>query len=557
MQPEQRSIKAGSQLIFHMIYSQAGSLEKALAEYVMNSADAGATEASLDLDPNGFTFSDDGNGFKSRAEIEEFFEQLAFNHVDGDRKFWVYGLGRAQSFAWAATKWRTGEFLMDVDIKHRGLDYLLTSNLGKVGGCKIEGQFYELLLPSDIENVRRNLVELVQYAPIPVRINGAVVNKDPENEKWDLETDDAYIRLRATGDLLVYNQGILAKKFSGREYGTGGTVVSKNALTLNVARNDILLTKCKVWPRIRKHLIDVGAEKTKKNTKLRDHERQFLASRLVTNEETYDKACDIRFIPDIKGRMMSLEQLAKHKCFTIAPEAGSRVGERVLEQKLALVLDPTVLELFHCDTAQELADWLREMSAYPRRPTWSRIDLASQPFEQFEDLISETHVLLESSVLNVKERAALTALTGAANWKLSMNLFREIGLQERQNRILHAGSSESADAWTDGKTMIAINRPLLKLADRGVTGFIDLMNLLAHEYTHDESDVASHEHDHDFYQSYHDLTSIHGPGGLSSMALKAATAYAGMIQREGKKLSHSQLRDADRELIVERSEPGL
>lgn len=555
MKQEKRTIQAGSELIFHMIYSQAGSLEKALAEYVMNSADAGATEAALNIDLDGFSFSDDGIGFKSQAEIEGFFETLAFKHTDGDRQYGRYGLGRAQSWAFCSTKWRTGEFLMDVDVKRKGLDYLLSSNLPRIKGCQIDGTFYEKLLPSDLNNVTRNLEELIRYMPIPVRINGEIVSKNPEAEKWDIETDDAYIKLRSTGDLAVYNQGVLVKKFSGHQYSTGGVVVSKSNLTLNVARNDILQAQCKVWPRIRRHLSEIGAEKTKKNTKLKDHERQFLAARFLAGDETYESIKSIKFIPDVKGRMMSLEQLARHKSFTIAPESGSRVGERIMNQKLELVLDPSVVSLFLANSPEEMADRLAKMSLYPHTLNVSRIQLKFSKFEDFESLISDVHELLDAKKITSREKAALKALSSATAWEMPIRMFRTVGLSDRKNRTLFAGKSETADAWTDGSTMIGINLPMLKLADRGVAGFFDLMCLLAHEYVHDAADLGSHEHDHDFYQAYHDITALHGATSLSAMAVKAANSYNKLLEMEGVKPNRARLRDADRQTILDRNSP--
>jgi hypothetical protein len=52
MQKETRKIVVGEALGYHMVYRQAGSLEKALAEYFMNSADSHSTVAELELEAN-------------------------------------------------------------------------------------------------------------------------------------------------------------------------------------------------------------------------------------------------------------------------------------------------------------------------------------------------------------------------------------------------------------------------------------------------------------------------------------------------------------------------
>lgn len=66
---EQRQIVAGTQLIYHAIYSQSGSLEKALLEYVMNSIDAGASRIDVTLDREQFVVTDDGTGFSRLDDI--------------------------------------------------------------------------------------------------------------------------------------------------------------------------------------------------------------------------------------------------------------------------------------------------------------------------------------------------------------------------------------------------------------------------------------------------------------------------------------------------------
>lgn len=53
------------QIIHHIIYSQAGSIGKAVIELIMNSVDAGAGAVIIDITPEGFSCRDDGRGFAS------------------------------------------------------------------------------------------------------------------------------------------------------------------------------------------------------------------------------------------------------------------------------------------------------------------------------------------------------------------------------------------------------------------------------------------------------------------------------------------------------------
>ncbi|GGR13354.1 hypothetical protein GCM10008957_27890 [Deinococcus ruber] len=116
-------------IIRNLIERQAGTLEKALMENVMNAIDAGATRVHVTLDRHGYTVDDDGRGFESNDQIEQYFETFGFEH-EGDalqagRTYGTFGIGRGQQWHWASTVYRSRHFSMAVDIRARGLDYLL------------------------------------------------------------------------------------------------------------------------------------------------------------------------------------------------------------------------------------------------------------------------------------------------------------------------------------------------------------------------------------------------------------------------------------------------
>jgi hypothetical protein len=65
-----------------------------------------------------------------------------------------------------------------------------------------------------------------------------------------------------------------------------------------------------------------------------------------------------------------------------------------------------------------------------------------------------------------------------------------------------AGSSDSAVAWTDGSSFIALERSYLATASRSIHGWADLVSTIAHEYAHVDS---SRNHDAEFYERFHEL----------------------------------------------------
>lgn len=137
---ETRQLTLHPLAIHTFIKAQAGSLGKALSEAVMNSVDAFADRVEIDVRPNRFVIKDNGQGFQNKEEIAAWFETLGFPHDEGNhRTFGKFGMGRAQMWAFARTTWRSNEFIMDVDVQTKGLDYSLTLSANSVKGTIIEG----------------------------------------------------------------------------------------------------------------------------------------------------------------------------------------------------------------------------------------------------------------------------------------------------------------------------------------------------------------------------------------------------------------------------------
>ena len=93
-------------IIRHLIFSQAGSLSKALLELCMNSLDAKAKTISVAFssDMRQVTVTDDGVGFNRTQEIKKLFGTFGFDHqteveMARNRQLGRFGLGRAQCLA--------------------------------------------------------------------------------------------------------------------------------------------------------------------------------------------------------------------------------------------------------------------------------------------------------------------------------------------------------------------------------------------------------------------------------------------------------------------------
>jgi hypothetical protein len=501
-------------ILYSIIQSQAGTLSKAFLEGVMNSIDARATSVSVTLDTEGFTIFDDGRGFQSRDEIDNWFGRFGTPHQEGDSTYGRFRMGRGQMMAFAITTWRTGTFKMSVDIKNKGMGFGLKEKLRAVKGCRITGKLYTPLSGSELEDVIRDFKSLVKYAQIPVRLNGKVISKNPKDLKWDLETDDAYIQIDREKDkpLMVYNLGVLVRDYPNWTYGCGGVVVSKRPLEVNFARNDILTSSCEVWRRTSQYIKSTNVKKVAKKGSLNDGERSFLAKQYIWGDikEVDVDPMDLKLITDITGRHHSVRDLMDAPRISSSTDKQGRTGSQLHRQGAAFVLSQETLSRFSVSCTSEL---LRVLGKATGRTFPEAVD-----FDKVAEGFSENFAVLAEDDLPVEERLALSVVH--AYHEKFFGWYRTF---EKTGGIrqLRVGDSNVAKAWTDGRTYITLERDMLKRAvKRGTVGFMDLLGTLTHEYCHDDADLESHDHDKHFFNKYHDLMQGGGLGKLLSLALE-------------------------------------
>jgi hypothetical protein len=337
---EQRQLTVHPAILYSIIKSQAGSLSKALLEAVMNAVDAGATKCSIKLDSSSFEVKDNGKGFSSRQEILDFFETFGTPHTEGDARYGKFRMGRGQMFSFGINTWQTGHFTMVVDIKGKGLDYSLKEEKKVTLGCHIKGQLYDAMPAYQLQDCITELKKFIQYVEIPVSVNGTVVSKKPEDQKWDLVTDDAYIKLNNSSSLAVYNLGVLVRDYGSYLLGSGGVVVSRKQLEVNFARNDILQHSCKVWGRVREHVRTISGAKVAKKASLTDSERQFLADQLTSSTDldwkNWSSLVSAYTVPTASSRHGTVKQMLDASVVVLVPPAYKRLGERLHRAKACL-----------------------------------------------------------------------------------------------------------------------------------------------------------------------------------------------------------------------------
>lgn len=251
-------------IIFSLITAQASGVEKALLELVMNSVDAGATRIDISLDQNGFVVADNGQGFADMQAIESCFGVFGLPHEKEDDAFYGrFRLGRAQSFGYAKTEWHTKNYKMFVDLNlaHDSSEYgYRTVEVDEFyQGCKVTGQFYKYLeycdpeinldmsiseSPYDVQNAVLALALSVKYLPVDVYINGVRVNLHRDTlVPYRVKNNVSYYltphldpKHRNQVTVQVYNKGVYA--YSIPSFLLTGDIVSDNAISLNMARNE-------------------------------------------------------------------------------------------------------------------------------------------------------------------------------------------------------------------------------------------------------------------------------------------------------------------------------
>lgn len=519
-QAERRTLKMHPRLLWDVIHRQAGSLGKAILEGVMNSVDAGATHCDVTIGRESFSISDDGKGFASDEEINKFFETFGFPHEDGDAKYGRFRMGRGQMMAFGRNTWVTNVYRMDVDLKPQknemGEDYALGYEFRKVKenakGCSVSVELYDKLSPSGLDSVIREIGDYVKYVSIPVKLNGKIVSCDPAEQEWDEETGDAYIKRKASGTLDIYNQGVLVCKASSYRHGASGIVVSKEALDVNFARNDVQST-CPRFKRIVRMLQEDNMEQVKRNAPLTDTQRDFFARELASGESSLEELKDARIVTDITGShhpFSVLQRLGHFQDTLSVAERGDRVAEMAHTRRMGFFVTDECANRFGATNEKEL---LKVFNDIMKANGYGLLTLRAVARPDYDRLISSSHEPVADKELNKAERLALKAIREGADTIHTYGTWRDRTMgtdvflkgKDHGKRRISVGSSDTAAAWTDGVKDIWIERGQLKSLKEGYPGMYRLANLVLHEYLHNGPSTGTHEHGVEFYNRFHDI----------------------------------------------------
>lgn len=550
---ERRSFRMDPALLWSVIKSQAGTLAKALLELVMNSIDAGASQVSIMLTGTRLKVEDDGRGFQSRTEVTSWFETFGTPHKEGDARWGKFRMGRGQLMSFTRNVWRSGEFEMRVDIRDLGLQYDLVDGLAPHKGCVIEGELYQPMQPSEVIRTIDNLRAMCKYTPVPVLVNGERISQDVSAERWTFEDDDAWYQLReSTRSLSVYNLGVHVRDYWQGEQGIGGIVVSKKQLECNFARNDILVAECEVFKRISQKVKAHAKKNESRKPAQNEAYREMMMTRLLTGNfdsalEFYKAIDEEKVLTDYGGKHLSLGQLQRAlpgACRTLVwVDEHSTRADRVHQAKLGVVISPRTYEragrMSLPDVLQRIRSNMTQFEAdsvYAQesvRIVLGDLAEAMRPLDEVGKLINDRHRVVPDKELTREEKLTLSVLNGLQSF-----LGRRIcGTSPREIKVCE---SESVDGYTDGSSVIFVERKFLKIGGspgHALQAFEKLKALLVHEYVHDRDDSTGHGHPAEFFERFHEVMS--GPKEVYGFSYEATRMYlsarrkAGLAMRSG------------------------
>lgn len=574
-QSTRREFKLAKTAIPMLIQSQAGTLEKAILEGVANAIDAGSSGVQITLKPKKVIIEDDGKGFASEKELEEFFETFAFDHSQHARQIGRFGVGRGQMFHFGKNTWTTNGFRMRVDSKADPYGYDLDAAPKPHKGVKIEIDLYEPLGLADLQKVTTELRALVKYSTLPISLNGKVVSTDPSTLKWDVETPDAWIRLDDSHQIKLYSQGLFVQHLSSYQFGRGGVVITKlgKPLKQNMARNDVLTSDCPVWKRLKTDITKVAAQhtgKAKRTGALNDASRAAMA-RKIRAGQTHEELAELLEQPLFtltNGKHVRLATLLDTGYLSTARDNDPK-ADVLLQRGQASVVTRETLRRWNVESPTELLDVLREaldrLSVHTRHyqspgyALYTKCRRARdamktcQAFDKLTDLPMKANsdlTVLQHKELAKEEQQILSILNRLVNrnglgYTVAQRVKGKDISWDGHGRTVAMAIRDGAAACTDGHSSIWMERSFVRQClAKGLPGFHALVNTLVHELVHNIDSTTGHTHDHEFYNAFHDIVLD------TKVTNQAIYAYQQWL-RLGYKATSSQIREAEKTGIVD------
>jgi hypothetical protein len=528
-------------IIKDLIHSQNGTISTAIKELVMNGIDAGSKDLNIIISKNYFEIKDSGKGFKDKEEIMKFFKTFGTPHEKGDAEFGRFRIGRGQIMAFAKSSWHSKSFIMTTDINSGNQGFNLTEDADYVDGCIVSGDLYTPLKDHELKSAIDDLRKYVKLADCNITINNSQVKN--ENIKWDYEDDLVKINYDPKGSygLNLYSKGILVKELHQYTYGLSADIVTKDALELNMARNEIN-DNDPIWQHVHTVLRKELRKRKTKNKNFTEFERMALIDQFVSGEMSFIEIMKLPLLSDSRGKKSSIgTKLGKKHSWSYTTDENKQVADSLNVQQSSFVLLESELNIWGVNTIGSLImlfqnsfyelDYDQQYSyQYYIRKIESVLVLE---FDDLKKNINTSYVHLNQKDLTKLQKAQRNALQYMSNTMAKR--LSSIRDDEVNKRKIVIGKSDTTLAWTDSQSFIAFRKDLLKYFDSGLSGLAYLTNIMLHEYTHLSGSVSDNNHDFNFYEQFHDSILV---GSLKNEVIgnsinSLQTEYRNQIEKSG------------------------
>lgn len=456
-----QEFEATEGLLHDVMRKQAGSIEKAVLEAVMNSVDAGASIIDIDLTEDELIVSDDGEGM-TREEVNTYFKKFGLKDSDTeDKEFGKFRMGRGQIFNFGLNIWRSQDNIMVVNLENdvsevrvgdeekevdtEGLSYNLLDGYETVEGCTVEVKLYNTL--DDVGEKIKAIEELIEHIPflfdVEIGINNRKIHSNfeatEELEYGYYELDDNSWKSGAN----VYNQGAKIGNFG--DWPILVTAISKDDLDVNFARNDIL-DSCEVWQEMQEEITNVVYRFLISKQDLKNREVRWLLNKSQDDPNIREYVMGASIIPDVTGGTWTLNQLMGES-ITFAKNSSQAAKKAHVETNHVVLdnsLENTLLNFFEDENVISFDDaWKSEMK-------WEM-----------------THI--EEDKISKKRRTRLAY----ARWFVD-----EIGCRNN----VEAGMSQMESVWKDEDDTIYIDKEFLNTSkdEFFFEGLVEVARVAAH-----------------------------------------------------------------------------
>ena len=201
--------------------------------------------------------------------------------------------------------------------------------------------------------------------------------------------------------------GVYVCSFESWTKGCSGTIVSKKALMVNFARNDLLQNECQVTSNIMNTVGEFVTEHTINNSIRNEQQRSFLARRMVDGKIPLEESVDLKLFTDIKGRHYSISEIESRWNYLTIPEehSSNAAAEAAHSSNNVFVLSPKNLDRFECTSIEGFFNIIDYVFL-----DHLDLDITLTKFDYWENLYGGYSEIISEKTLNPREQCAFTSI---------------------------------------------------------------------------------------------------------------------------------------------------